>query len=436
MDFARRATKTVARLSASLAQQKRRGLRQLACAALTVLLIAAAAHSHGEPWPRFRGPNGAGQSDATTIPTEWTDKDYNWQVTLQGTGHSSPVVWGDKIVVTSGDAETAARYVHCRSTTDGSEVWSKSFESGTHRLHRKNSYASSTPALDGQSVFVTWATPEEYLVISLDFETGEEQWRKDLGGYQSAHGYGTSPVVFEDTVIVTKDHNGESFLAALSRDNGEIAWKSPRGAGGKAAYSVPCIYLAADGTPEMIFHSTDHGISGLNPYNGQVKWSASDVFVKRCVNSPVVAAGLVFGTAGQGGNGDAVVAVRPGTAEQDAEVAYEVRKAAPYVITPVAYNDMLFVWHDTGIVSCLDAKNGKAHWRERVGGNYSGSPIRVGKYIYCTSEDGTVVVLDAAKKYRLVAKNELAERSYATPAVSDGRMYLRTETRLFSLGKK
>jgi len=401
-----------------------------------MMLALVSTPCQGQAWPRFRGPNGAGQSDAATIPTEWTDADYNWQVKLEGTGHSSPVVWGDKIVVTSGDAESATRYVHCRRTSDGGEVWSQTFESSPHRLHQKNSYASSTPALDGQHVYVTWATPHEYLVLALDLETGEEVWREDLGGYQSAHGYGSSPVVYGGNVIVTKDHRGESSLVALRCTDGEEVWRCPRGPGGKAAYSVPCVYRSPEGDESLIFHSTDNGISGIDPVTGDVKWSASDVFVKRCVNSPVVAAGLVFGTAGQGGNGDAVVAVRPGTPGADPEVAYEVRKAAPYVVTPVAYEDMLFVWHDSGIVTCLDAGSGDVYWRERVGGSYSGSPIRVGKHIYCTAEDGTVMVLDAAKKFRLVAKNELGERSFATPAVSDGRMYLRSETRLFSLGGK
>lgn len=401
-----------------------------------VLLFCSAASSFAEPWPRFRGVNGEGQSDAANIPTQWTDADYNWQVTLEGTGHSSPVVWSDKLIVTSGDPQSATRYVHCRSTKDGSEVWTKSFKSSPHRLHPKNSFASSTPALDGKRVYLTWATPDDYFVVALDFATGEEVWRKNIGGYHSAHGYGSSPVVHEGMVIVTKDHNSKSFLMALDCSDGSEVWKSPRGDGGKAAYSVPCLFTSDSGDESLVFHSTDHGISGVDPKTGKVQWSASDVFVKRCVNSPVVAAGLVFGTAGQGGNGDAVVAVRPGTSATQAEVAYEVRKAAPYVITPVAYQDMLFVWHDTGIVSCLDVATGEPHWRQRVGGSYSGSPIRVGKHIYCTSEDGVVVVLNAAKEYQLVAQNELGERSFATPAVSGGRMYLRTETRLFSLGGK
>lgn len=405
-------------------------------AVVAIILVASASLVSAQPWPRFRGANGEGQSEATNIPTKWTDADYNWQVELEGTGHSSPVVWGDKVVVTSADSESAARFVHCRRTSDGGEVWSKSFASSPHRLHRKNSYASSTPALDGKRVFVTWATPQEYWVVALDFDTGEEIWREDLGGYRSAHGYGSSPIVFEGKVIVTKDHNGESFLLALDCEDGHEVWKSPRGPGGKAAYSVPCLFTTEDGQRSLVFHSTDHGISGLDPNTGKVKWSASDVFVKRCVNSPVVAAGLVFGTAGQAGNGDAVVAVRPGGGADGAELAYEVRKAAPYVITPVVYQDMLFVWHDSGIVSCLHAKDGEVHWRERVGGSYSGSPIRIGDHIYCTSEDGKVVVLDAAGTFRLVAENDLGERSFATPAVSDGRMYLRTETRLMSLGGK
>jgi len=402
--------------------------------AITAILSASVAS--GEDWTRFRGANGAGQSDAKSIPTEWQDEDYNWQVELPGIGHSSPVIWKDRVVVTSGDPESAIRHVTCLRTSDGSEVWSRQFASVPHHLHTRNSYASSTPALDGKHVFLTWATPTEYLLLALDMEDGSEVWRVDLGPFKSQHGFASSPIVYGDSVILGNEQLGESFLAAYDRASGDLKWKCPRRGGVQTAYSVPCVFRAADGSEQLIFHSTAHGVSGLEPETGKLLWSI-DVFPLRCVSSPVVAGGLIFGTSGQGGTGEAVVAVKPGNREgREASVQYKIKKSAPYVVTPVAYRDLLFVWHDSGIVSCHDIADGRLRWRERVGRGqgFSGSPVRVGENIYCISERGEVVVLAAADQYRLLARNDLGEASRTTPAVSEGRMYLRTETKLMSLG--
>lgn len=387
-----------------------------------------------QDWPRFRGTNGAGQSEDTSIPTKWTEQDYNWQVPLPGIGHSSPVIWGDRVVVTSGDPAAATRYVTCLRTVDGSQVWSRQFASAPHHLHTRNSYASSTPALDGEHVFLTWATPNEYLLLALDMEDGRELWRTNLGFFKSQHGFACSPIVYGDSVIISNEQLGESFLAAYDRTTGREKWKCTRTGGVRTAYSVPCIFRGPDGNEQLIFNSTAHGISGIDPEAGKELWSI-DVFKQRCVSSPVVAGGLIFGTCGQGGTGDAVVAVKPGDrAGGQPSVLYEIKQSAPYVVTPVAYRDWLFVWHDGGIVSCHDVADGKLRWRKRVGSRFSGSPIRVGENLYCISDSGQVVVLAADGEYRLLSRNDLGEPSRATPAVADGRLYLRTESRLISLG--
>ncbi|MEK6246881.1 MAG: PQQ-binding-like beta-propeller repeat protein, partial [Planctomycetales bacterium] len=225
---------------------------------------------------------------------------------------------------------------------------------------------------------------------------------------------------------------GNSFLAAYDCKNGEQKWKCRR-RGSTTSYSVPCVFQPEEGADQLIFHSTSHGASGIDPQTGKQLWSL-DVFGKRCVSSPVVAGGLVFGTCGQGGGGDAVVAVQPAASGQSARLAYQIEESAPYVVTPVAHNDLLFVWSDRGIVSCVDVANGHLHWRKRVEGNFSGSPVRVGEHLYCISEHGEVVVLDASSDYRLVARNDLGQPSRSTPAVWDGCMYLRTESELMSLG--
>ena len=387
-----------------------------------------------EAWLRFRGANGSGQSDAVNIPIKWNEGDYNWQVDLPGIGHSSPVISGDRIVVTSGDPEGAARYVICLKASDGSQIWSREFSSMTHHLHARNSYASSTPALDDQHAFFMWATPEAYNLVALDLNTGQTAWKINLGKFKSQHGFASSPIVYQDVVIVANEQLGDSFLAAYDCNTGEERWRCQREGGVQTAYSVPCILELDDGTEQIIFHSTAHGMTGINPRTGELLWSI-DVFNKRCVSSPVVAGGYIFGSSGQGGSGEALVAVKPGiNSTQKPKVVYEIKKSAPYVVTPVAYRDWIFVWHDGGVVSCHDVADGKLHWRQRVGRGFSGSPIRIGSNLYGITEDGQVVVLAADKTFQLLARNDLGEPSRATPAVADGRLYLRTESKLISLG--
>jgi outer membrane protein assembly factor BamB len=403
---------------------------------MRILLVCVLARTAGgaEEWSRFRGANGSGQSEAATIPVEWTAEDYNWQVPLPGIGHSSPVISGDRVVVTSGDPEGATRHVLCLRCSDGSQIWSREFPSLPHHLHARNSYASSTPALDSQHVFFMWATPEAHHLVALDLEDGRTVWKINLGEFKSQHGFATSPIVHRDAVIVANEQLGESFLAAYDCKTGIEKWRCRREGGVQTAYSVPCVFQGEDGVEQLIFHSTAHGISGLNPETGELLWSI-DVFNKRCVSSPVVAGGFIFGSSGQGGSGEALVAVRPGNGStRKPEVAYEIKKSAPYVVTPVVYRDWIFVWHDGGVVSCHDVADGTLRWRQRVGRGFSGSPIRIGANLYGITEDGQVAVLAAEPEFRLLARNELGEPSRATPAVANGRLYLRTESKLISLG--
>ena len=408
----------------------------------TLLLVAAclagflANQALAENWPRFRGPNGAGQSDAATIPTHWTNEEENWRIHLPGIGHSSPIVWDDKVIVTTADPSSGEVTVLCRRTRDGGKVWTHELASKTYRMHQRNSFASSTPATDGRHVYVATANPGEYKVTALRLADGRPAWETDLGPFESMHGFGTSPIVYDNKVILANDQLGASFLIALDPDDGGTRWKSPRDVE-RAAYSVPCEYRPPGQPPQLIFSSSAHGLTGVNPADGKQLWTLR-VFDQRTVSSPIVAEGVVIGTCGSGGGGNYVVAVRPGSADggRQPQAAYTIREAAPYVPTPVAYGSLVFLWSDKGIVTCIEASSGEVHWRQRVGGNYSGSPIRVGKHLYCIAEDGQVVVLAASKTFREVARTPLGQPSRATPAVANGRMYLRTESALICVGRR
>ncbi|MFH1923089.1 MAG: PQQ-binding-like beta-propeller repeat protein [Planctomycetota bacterium] len=407
-----------------------RGVLALVCSlALTCPSTVLAQH-----WPRFRGPNGAGTSEATTIPAHWTSADYHWRVELPGIGYSSPVVWGDRLFVTSGLEEDATQIIRCLRATDGGLTWERRFESTTHPKHQFNCYASSTPAVDADHVYYCFATPEKYTVLALDQQEGREAWRRDLGPFVAEHGFGASPMLFEGLVILPSDQDGESSIVALDRTTGETRWKVEHRTE-KTAYATPCLYQPERGPAQLIVNSWAHGISSLDPKTGGLNWEQS-VFRHRVVGSPAIAAGLIFGSCGGGGIGRQMIAVKPGNPATgvESEVAYEIEGSLPYVCTPVARGDLLFAWFDRGVVTCLDAPSGEIVWRERIGGEYFGSPVRVADRLYCISREGEMVVLAASRQFKEIARIDLEERSNSTPAVANGVMYLRTVSHVMAIG--
>ena len=171
------------------------------CFSICVLCAAFAAPSPAQEWARFRGPNGSGESEAKTVPGTWTEADYNWKVELPGIGHSSPAVWGEKIFVLSANPDDATRFVLCLSASDGRTLWNKSFPSKTHHLHDRSSYASCSPAVDAEHVYVAWSDPDHTWLKAFRHD-GSEVWTADFGPWVSQHGFGSSPVLFEDLVVV------------------------------------------------------------------------------------------------------------------------------------------------------------------------------------------------------------------------------------------
>lgn len=411
----------------------RSGHAATALAACALLLPTSASYAGDAAWPRFRGPGGSGVSSASGVPAKFTEADYNWRVKLPGDGPSSPVVWGDKVFVTSAEKDRGRRHVLCLSARGGRKLWQKSWPFRPFRVNTKNSFAVATPALDARHVYLVWTSPKSVAVVALG-HNGREVWKRDLGPYSSQHGPGPSPVVVGGVVILGNDQEGnESFLVGLDGATGRIRWKRKR-RGGKASYSTPAVLVREGGRREVVFTSTSHGITSLDPATGKLVWE-SEPFKNRCVSSPVIVRGLVFATAGQGGGGREAVAVRPPRRIGGrAEVAYRIERELPYVPTPIAVGDLMFVWNEKGRVTCVRAEDGKVIWQESVGGRYYGSPVCVGGRLYAISMKGEVVVISASEKYKLLARNPLGEASYATPAVSGGVMYLRTKSQLISLG--
>ena len=412
-----------------------------------LFLLATIAPTEATEWTRFRGPNGTGVGSADSIPLDFTEADFNFKTKLPGgSGASSPVIWNDKAFVLSANADDATRYVICINAMTGDKLWQKEFKSESHHLHTRSSYASCTPTVDEERVYVAWSTPKATTFKAFNHD-GTEAWSKDLGTWQSQHGFGTSPIIYKDLVILHNSQQadklkagqkpGESFMMAFDRKTGDEKWRTPL-VSKNVCYSVPFIYEGEAGD-ELVCSSTGNGIFSLDPMTGKENWSVNEgLFSMRTVGSPVTAGGLIFGSTGSGGySSNYVVAVQPG---KDAKLAYKVANSskfkAPYVPCLISKGDLVFCMYDRGFASCINAKTGEVVWVERTKAALSSSPVLVGDRIYCVDEDGTVWVFAAADKFKLLAKNSLSEDSWATPAVANGRMYFRTNSHLISVGGK
>ena len=421
----------------------------LSVVAVSLLTILPASADDGL-WNRFRGPNGSGISNAKTVPVRWTEKDYNWKIDLPGPGHSSPVVWENRIFVTCGDPKTALRTLLCVDAPTGRTLWKQEEPSKTYDQHRDNSYATATPAVDADGVVITWSTPEAVMLLALDLR-GRKLWRRNLGPLVSLQGSGSSPILYQDWVVLANDQEdmerspgrkpdgpnpaGRSFVIAVDRKTGETRWQTETKTF-LAGYSTPCVYQAEGGRAELIFSTTAHGIMAVDPSTGKSNWEFGQPFLDRAVISPVVAPGLVIAGHGAGIRGVRCIAVRPGSAGEAVAptLAFELTTAIPMVPTPLVKDGRLFLWCDDGVVSCLRVATGETVWRERINGAYYASPVWVNGHLYNVSKKGEVVVVAAGDKFEVLHRIPLGEPSYATPAVAGGVMYLRTSSHLFSLG--
>ncbi|MEX0613959.1 MAG: PQQ-binding-like beta-propeller repeat protein [Pirellulales bacterium] len=387
-----------------------------------------------ENWDRFRGPNGAGQSDASGIPTEWKPENFLWKLPVTGIGHSSPVVWDNQLFITSAAPETGEQLLLAVDTHSGSILWERRFEAATYSLHGFNSYASSTPALDARHVYFLWLANGRIMLAALTHD-GDEVWRRDIGVFEEQHGFGKSPVVVDDLVIVANDSEADSEIVALDALTGDVRWQIPREPG-TTAFATPCLFDPAASNKQLLALSTASGLAAIDVARGEIAWQGlKDDLPLRCISSPIVAGGLIVVSCGQGGNGKLLIAARPGDSSRGPQEVYRLQQNIPNVPTPVVADGLLFLWHDRGVVSCHDLATGRQHWRERVGGDFHSSPLRIGNRIFCASRGGEMIVLAADPVFQLLARNMLDEPCHATPAVAHGRLYVRTRSTLMCIGQ-
>jgi outer membrane protein assembly factor BamB len=425
---------------------RRRSLSFVAALVAVLSISWLPSSAFAQEWTRFRGPNGTGISQSKGIPTKITEADVNWKIELPGVGHSSPVLWGDKLFLTTTGDKTGGLSLLCLNSKTGAILWHHDFDLTPFPRHEYNSYASSTPTVDSERVYVVWNEPEHYKLAALD-HTGKLIWDRDFGPYVSQHGCGTSPIVYDGKVILGNEQDdmkfvkgstksGQSSILAVDARTGSDLWQTPRRSA-VVTYSTPCLYTPKNGPTALVFTSQANGIYGLSPDSGKVLWEFPAAFDKRSVSSPLIAGDIVMGTCGVGGGGNMLTAVRigdSGAAGGVIKLAYQIKKSSSYVPTGIVMGELAWIWSDGGILTCIHAPTGEIRFSERVGGDFFGSPIWVDGRLFAVSVTGELVVVEAGEKFNVLHRFPLKELCRTTPAVAGDRLYIRTEKHLWSFG--
>lgn len=415
---------------------------------LTSLVVAAEPKT--ENWPGWRGPRGDGSSLEVNIPTEWdgpSGKNIAWKTSIPGKGHSSPIVWQDKVFLATfvdgeGKEDQPDRLLLCLDRKSGKELWRKTVvEAPKEKKHTLNSYASGTPTTDGELVYVTFLLPEfgsetertpgDMVVAAYDFD-GNQKWLVKPGRFASVHGYCSSPVLFEDKLIVNGDHDGEAYIVALNKKTGETIWKVDRE--NKTRSYVTPIIREIDGRTQMIL-SGSMCVASYDPRTGERHW-IMDGPTEQFVASMVYDGKYAYLTAGFPERHILAVDPRGSGKLDDAAIAWRVKKGASYVPSPILCGDYFLVAADNGAVSCYKARSGELQWMERLGKSYSASLVTAGGLVYLLADDGVMKVVRPGPELEVVAENKLGEFCYASPAISQGRMFIRGENLLYCVGDK
>jgi len=428
------------------------------------LLNSTAAAKVSSNWPQWRGPEGQGVSADTGLPVEWSNtKNVKWKTALAGRGHSSPIVWGKKIFLTTAlDGEVipgrtagvthklsdGTDFVHpdavganlkhtfkviCLDRDTGKILWERLAYGGPvyDSRHKKASFASSTPATDGKYVFAFFGSEGLY---AYDFK-GSLLWKQQFSKLGTASvGYGVSPILFENLVILQCDDSGlNSFIVAFDKKTGKEAWRVPRKV--DVTWSTPVLVHTA--TRTELVASAAEAIISYDPLTGKELWRHKGL-ESNAVPSPVVSRDLVVVTSGYptkialalraGGSGDVT-----GTSQ----LVWSYNKGTAYVPSPILYGDYVYLMTDRGLLTCLDAKTGKLEYegaRVPKATTFTASPVAYEGKILLTSEEGDTYVLKAGPKHEVIRTNSLGEPVYASPAIADGKIFIRGEQNIYCIG--
>ncbi|UCG58600.1 MAG: PQQ-binding-like beta-propeller repeat protein [Phycisphaerales bacterium] len=399
--------------------------------------------SSAENWPGFRGPTRQGISNETNVPVRWSaSSNIAWKTQIPGQGWSSPIVFGDRVFVTTATDDGGSFRLLCLDRLTGDILWNKQVhrQKAGHKS-RQNSYASSTPVTDGERIYVL-AADGTLAAVSME---GDVVWTHREFEYYSEHGLAVSPILYKDLLIVPFDGSSpgpnkkvgwqvpwdKGLVLALDKNAGKVRWRGRRGSS-RIAHVVPQI-LSENGRDQLISSAGDV-IQGFDLETGQRIWTVSNPG-EGVVPSLVVGDGLVFATSGFGDS--AVRAVRTGGKGDvtKTHIAWELTKDVPKIPSMLYVKPYLYLVTEGGLAKCIEATTGEIVWQERLGGRYSASPVWADGKIYLLSEQGSTTVIEAGPAFKLTTENEIGEKCCASLAVSQGRIFIRSEDNLYCIGK-
>ena len=421
-------------------------------AAILTFLTAAVFPASAGNWPCFRGPTRQGEAGDAALPLQWdATKGVKWRTPIPGEGHSSPIVWGDRIFVTTATDDGRGCEVLCLDAADGKVRWrTRVFDQVPTRKESRNSHATPTPVTDGERVYAVFGGGG---IAALDFE-GRVVWTFREFRFYSRHGLGASPLLEDGLLVMPWDWSTDpdkegadrervgwqlpwdrSFVFALEAKTGKLAWKTGRGQS-RIAHITPTVWTDASGRKQVISPAGDV-VQGFDLRTGERLWSAENPG-EGVSPSPVIAAGLVIQPNGFGG-ADSVRAFRLEGAQGDVgerTMAWEQAKNAPKLASMVQTGGRLYAVAEGGMAWCADACSGEVLWRERLDGStFASSPILAGDRIYITGDEGLTFVLKAGERLEVLAKNPLGERVQASPAVWNGHLVIRGERHVHCIGE-
>tara|TARA_B100001123_G_scaffold200076_1_gene227335 strand:+ start:2327 stop:3622 length:1296 start_codon:yes stop_codon:yes gene_type:complete len=395
-------------------------------------------------WSRWRGPSGQGVVDGSGYVDTWSDTaNVKWRTSVPGSGHSSPIIWGDQIFLTTSRSGGRRLTVLSYSRTDGSLLWETDAPAGPVESHHgKNTPASATPTTDGERVYVSFGS-RGMLALDLD---GNIVWHRDLGEIQNYHGPAGSPLLYNDTVIIYQDQgasfgaggiNRESagaYVTALDAATGEPRWRTARSA--SVGWGTPIAISLGDHDELIVSSSRD--VRSYDPTSGEELWTC-DGNLFEVIPTPVVGHGLVFCTSGRAGP---TLAIRPGGRGNvtDTHVEWQTTRGSPFVPSPVLYGDYLYTLNDmSSIITCLNARTGETVWQERLGRPQreaiSASPIVVDDKLFVTTDQGITYVLKTGPEFEILHTNDIGARTLASHALVDGVWYMRTVDELLAISE-
>ena len=423
-------------------------MRRIVSLTLVVVFLVEGAAAEKGAWPRFRGPEGSGVAADQVIPSQLDEASRVWSAPLPGPGSSSPVVWGERVFVTSENRSRGLVHLHCLHARDGRSLWSRTVSVGPYRTHKMNNTAAATPAVAQNLVVFSWYdSARKVAVLSALTHGGEKRWSYEIGQFKGAHGLNVVPVIHNGHVILAHLHQLGGFVVSLDADSGRVVWKknyaqhSP-----KTTYMTPLVRRRhGRGVPqyEVVVSSTSIGVRGLDVKDGKELWSLPGVFDERCIVSPVdILAGsgkeeslIAVGCKREGGN-NVFMAVRPGDIKgEGAGVVWQLESFAPYVPTPVSDGTTLFVMADRGVLQAVDVMTGKPRWQKKFPANSYASPLLIGGKLLCLSRDGEAYALAIGEEAMVLAISDLRPGEEvtwvdATPAVANNSLYVRVGARL------